>query len=448
MSVEVELAGDDDAVALVDAADGTVTTYGALRRAVDRRAEVWSNHRGAVAMLGMAATTSSVIDLLALLRARVTTLLVDPATPPARIASWAAAYRPEVVVGLGAADRCDPVPDAEVRREAILLPTSGSTGSPKFVRLTGENLAANATQIATALRIDHGARAFAHLPLFYSYGLSVLTSHLVAGASVVLSTASAIRPEFWDAIEEHRVTSLPGVPYSYEVYRRTDFGGRALPYLTDLTQAGGRLDPGHVAALHERMAARGGRMWVMYGQTEATARIAVLPPEELPDRAGSVGRALPGSTVRVEDPDADGIGELVVAGPQVMLGYAEHRGDLDGVDRLGGILHTGDLGVIDDDGWIRVTGRTKRMAKIFGARVSLDDVEAALADLGRVAVVDDGDGIAVALEAADAPDGIERHIERRLGFGPRSVRVHLFTAIPRTAAGKPDYAEVRARCQR
>jgi len=448
VSVAVEPAGDDDAVALIDAGDGSILTHGALRRAVDRRAESWGNHRGAVALLGITASTQSVIDLLALQRAGVTTLLVDPASKVDRIAAWSAAYRPDVVVGLGAADRSDAVVERGPQREAILLPTSGSTGSPKFVRLTASNVEANAHQIATALRIGPGARTFAHLPLFYSYGLSVLTSHLIAGASVVLSTASAIRPEFWDAVEAHRVTSLPGVPYSYEIYRRTDFGGRALPHLTDLTQAGGRLDPAHVVALHERMAAQGGRMWVMYGQTEATARIAVLPPEELPARVGGVGRALPASTVSVVDPDHDGVGEIVVDGPQVMLGYAECRDDLDGSDRLGGTLHTGDLGSVDDDGWIRVTGRTKRMAKVFGTRVSLDDVEAALADLGRVVAVDDGDGVIVVIESESVPAGIERNIERRLGFPPRSVRVHAFAAIPRTAAGKPDYAEVRARCHR
>lgn len=220
-----------------------------------------------------------------------------------------------------------------------------------------------------------------------------------------------------------------------------------MPALTDLTQAGGRLSPERVVEFHEAMVARRGRMWVMYGQTEASARISVLPPEELPNRVGGVGRALSGSRVWVDDPDSDGSGELVVEGPQVMLGYANGRDDLDGSDVCGGVLRTGDVGLVDADGWITITGRLKRMGKVFGSRVNLDDVERALAGLGSLAVVDDGDGVAVFVEGDVAhPKEFARQIERTASLPPRSVRVHPLAELPTTAVGKIDYQTLRGWC--
>lgn len=176
----------------------------------------------------------------------------------------------------------------------------------------------------------------------------------------------------------------------------------------------------------------------MYGQTEATARISVLDPSELPERVGSVGRALPRTRVWVEDANAEGIGELAVDGPQVMLGYAESAEDLSGRDDLGGVLRTGDLGRVEADGIISIVGRLKRIAKVYGLRVSLDDIERRLAGTGRVVAVQDGDGIVVHVE--DAPDALRdsRAIERAVGLPPRSVRVNVVDSIPTTPAGKVD----------
>jgi acyl-CoA synthetase (AMP-forming)/AMP-acid ligase II len=396
-------------------------------------------------LFGASNSVRSVVDYLALTEVGASVLLADPAAPAQMLDAWRAAYRPDSVCGfLNAADLMGSG-DGAARMESVLLPTSGSTGSPKFVRLSRSNLIANASQIVDALRIGPADRVFAHLPLFYSFGLSVLNSHLMAGASIVLSNDSAIRPEFWDAIRTHRVTSLPGVPYSYEVFRRMSFASLELPSLRDLTQAGGRLAPERVLEFHDVMAARGGRLWVMYGQTEATARISVLPAEELPDRVGSVGRALPRSRVWVDEPDDLGEGQLMVDGPQVMLGYATSRDDLDGADRCCGLLATGDIGRVDADGWITVTGRLKRIAKVFGARVNLDDVERQLAGFGHLAAVDDGEGVAVFIESSSLPRDMPRRMERHLGFPPRSVRLHPVESLPTTSTGKIDYQELRSR---
>jgi acyl-CoA synthetase (AMP-forming)/AMP-acid ligase II len=439
-----------DRTAVIEAGSGTTLTYRELAGRIDARSDALAACAGNVVLFGITNSIDDVVDYLALTGLGAAVLLADPEAPAEAVEAWVAAYRPEVVRGFAHHGPVDAASPAPARTEAVLLPTSGSTGSPKFVRLTRRNLRANAEQIVEALRIRPGDRAFAHLPLFYSFGLSVLHSHLVAGATVVLSTSSAIRPEFWDELAAYAVTSLPGVPYSYEMFRRMRLAERDLPALRELTQAGGRMSPERILEFHEAMAVRGGRLWVMYGQTEASARISVLPPEELPARVGSVGRALPGSRVRVADAGADGTGELIVEGPQVMLGYAEGRVDLDGSDRCGGVLATGDVGRVDAEGWITITGRLKRMAKVFGTRVNLDDVERRLAPFGHLAAVDDGDGIAVFVEVSETgevPGDLARRMERHLAFPARSIRLRPVSVLPTTAAGKIDYQELRSACR-
>ena len=185
--------------------------------------------------------------------------------------------------------------------------------------------------------------------------------------------------------------------------RRLDLGKLAPPSLRTLTQAGGRLDPALVRHFHGVAAARGGRLFVMYGQTEATARISVLSPDELPAHAGSVGRALPGGALAI-DPD----GEVIYRGPNVMMGYAEDRADLARGDELGGVLRTGDLGRLDADGRLWITGRVKRIAKVFGLRVNLDELEAWLRgqpDAPVVAAIAGDDKLRVFVEGG-APDAL------------------------------------------
>lgn len=442
------LAGADDSPALIDSGSGDRVSYRQLRAMVDRRGEQLSHLSGGIVVFGIGNSVPSVVDYLALVSSGATVLLVDPESSADSLRGWIDAYRPDAVLGVrGAEDRAVSVAQAP-RPETVLLPTSGSTGSPKFVRLSMTNLAANARQIVGALRIETEHRSLVHLPLFYSYGLSVLHSHLSAGASLVLTQSSAVRPEFWNALAEHRVTSLPGVPYSYEMFRRMDIAGRDLPHLRDLTQAGGRMAPERIREFHDFCASTGRRLWVMYGQTEATARISVLPYDRLSERIGSVGRAVEGTTVRIDEPSGDGVGELIVSGPQVMLGYASGRDDIDGSDTCGGVLRTGDLARIDD-GWITITGRVSRIAKIYGARISLDDVEERLSGFGRIAAVGSGDSVTVFLETRDDIDSnvVVRSMERTLGVPVKALSLCIVDALPRTASGKVDYRALEQSCR-
>lgn len=436
---------DDDAVAVIDADTGRVLTHAALQSAVAARADTWSGLSGRLAFLGVGRGLVSVIDLLALIRSGATTALLDRSAPPDRLARWVAAYEPEAVLGFDAApDTPVPADGRPPLPEAVLMATSGSTGSPKFVRLSAAGVVANAEQIVTATRIGEHDRALAHLPLSSVYGLSVVTSHLVAGACIVLSATSATRPQFAAVLAEHAVTSLPGVPFSLEMYRRTGLLSRDLPALRDLTAAGGRVPDDLLAATIDACHVSGRRFWPMYGQTEACGRISVLPADELPDMAGSVGYPVPGTRVWIADADADGRGTVHVSGPGNMLGYATGRADVGAVSDPVADLDTGDLGRLDAAGRLWITGRSQRIVKLNGLRVALDDVEAQLAVHGIVAALPDGDRITVVIEAGGVPPGLARELDRAMGFAPRSISVVAVPRAPRTAGAKIDYGRLIA----
>ena len=441
------LAGADDAPALIEAASHTTVSHSELRRLVAERRN-WSDHyKSKLVFIGVEPTIGCIVDLLALFASGATTAFLNPSTPAEVVNHWIQNYRPQLIAGLGEG-LLDSDPTLELQQkvapiDAVLLPTSGSTGNPKFVRLSSTNVIANATQIASALSLSPSHRALGHLPLFYSYGLSVLTSHLIAGASVVLTKASAVQPEFWHAMEHYEVSSLPGVPYHYEMYKRMKLAERDLPALKDVTQAGGRLNDARIAEFHTSLAAKGIRMWVMYGQTEATARIAVMPHDELGGRIGSVGYSVPGGEIKILDADAEGVGEVQYSGPNVMLGYSESRDDLNRGDSTDQVLLTGDLGRLDSDGRLWIVGRTKRIAKVFGTRVNLDDVEQKLDALGVPLAATSGDDIVkVFVESREVIDGFARQCERALGFSPGSIKVEYVDRLPLTAAGKVAYQEL------
>jgi acyl-CoA synthetase (AMP-forming)/AMP-acid ligase II len=408
---------------------------------ITRTAVALSQLRPGPLFCGMRNNLASVLRYLAAWRCGRPIALLDPNLPAATLADLARRFRPAALLGFAHApdgspptrrDVPDPHPDL-----AVLLATSGSTGNPKLVRLSRTAVLANAQAIATALSITPGEIAPTSLPLHYSFGLSVLNSHLVAGATVMLTEAGLLERSFWTHLDAHRCTSLAAVPYQYEMLRRLRYDRSEHPTVTALTQAGGRLSPELIAEFSKQA----DRFFVMYGQTEATARIAVLPPDRLADKPGSVGVAVPGGRLEIED------GEVIYHGPNVMMGYAETAADLARGDDLGGVLRTGDLGWLDPEGFLSITGRLKRIAKIFGVRVNLDDIERLLRDSGPVAATSGDDRVTVWAEGLDAA-GCAR-LARRLGA---ELRVHWsgfdvrgIDRLPLLATGKIDYRALEAR---
>ncbi|MHA7876901.1 AMP-binding protein [Roseivivax sp.] len=331
---------------------------------------------------------------------------------------------------------------------ALVLMTSGSTGQGRGVRLSRGALAANAEAIAQYLQITPEDRAALVLPLHYSYGLSVLQSHLARGASLWLSETPMLDPGFLPALEAAEATSLAGVPHSFRLLEAALDGGALPGTLSCLTVAGGAMPPGEVRRWQARMAARGGRFVVMYGQTEATARIAYLPHEAAAEAPEAIGQAIPGGALSLRDetgqeteaPGAEG--ELIYRGPNVMMGYAERAEDLARGAEIEA-LATGDMARRGTDGLYRITGRRSRMSKIAGLRIGHDALEQALVARGREAAVWGDD--AQIWVAAPAPDeALRAEVAALAGIGAQHVALLDCPELPRRANGKIDYPALKA----
>jgi acyl-coenzyme A synthetase/AMP-(fatty) acid ligase len=412
---ELRTHGDRVALVVPDGDSGGVGRGAAYREVTYReladRVEEAARRLGPVRRLVMlrgANELDVVVAYLAALAGGHPLLLVPPDSD-----HLAAVYDPDVVVGRDAGrfryderregTRHDLHPDL-----ALLLSTSGSTGSPKLVRLSQRNLQSNAEAIASYLGIRPSDRAVTSLPLHYCYGLSVVNSHLLRGASVILTDRSVADPEFWDQFRELRATSFAGVPYTFDLLDRVGFDRMDLPSLRYVTQAGGRLAPERVRRYAELGRSRGWDFVVMYGQTEATARMAYLPPHLAAAHPQTVGVPIPGGRFRlapVPEAPAPDVGELVYEGPNVMLGYAETPADLS-LGRTTRELYTGDLARRTPEGLYEIVGRRARFVKVFGLRVDLARVEAALERHGFVAgCAGPDDELVVVLETGTTDSG-------------------------------------------
>lgn len=437
------LAEHGTAVALVE--DGTATTYAELAAAVDDRAAALGRGRRLVLLVAEPTRESVVTHLAALSAGHV--VLLAPRDRPAAVRALRERYRPDTVVEGGELSLLHDEPQHDLHPDlALLLSTSGSTGSPKLVRLSRENVSSNAEAVAASLGLTGSDVGVTTLPLSYCYGLSVLHSHLAVGAGVLLTGLSVVDPCFREAARAAGVTSLPGVPYTFDLLDRAGHDLLDLPSLRLVTQAGGRMAPERVRALALEGRRRGVGLAVMYGQTEATARMACLAPHLAVDHPHSVGVPVPGGRVRLEPHPGrdDGVGELVFEGPGVMLGYAEDLTDL-ARGRTVSELRTGDLARIDANGLIEIVGRATRFAKVFGVRIDLAHAEELLARHGFVASTVELDGtVLVAVEGDHDADWVARLAAEDLGLPRHAVSAVAVPELPRGSAGKVDAAAVRA----
>lgn len=448
-----------DRPALIGAADGTVVTHAQLAAHADRIADAFGVARQKRMVVVLARNDADIIAAyLAALRSGDAVLPFGQDIDSALLATLAAAHRPDLIVFADASDQELPAWAADYgverhggltllrRRQdgeipphpdlAVLLTTSGSTGNPKLVRLSHQALAANARQIVEALRMTPDDRAITSLSMAYSFGLSVLNSHLLCGGSLALTDLSPLDTSFWDVAAQAEITTFPGVPFTYDLLRRTGAATRTPASLNKLLQAGGRMNPQMIQWTRQSFAAS---LFVMYGQTEATARIAVLPPEDAEAGHGSVGYPLAGGRLEL-----DGDGQVLYHGPNVMMGYALERADLARGDDLAGVLATGDLGRIDADGRLWLTGRISRIAKPFGVRVNLDDMEKALSSAGVLAVGGDDSVISIVVESGELDDirARARILAADLKLPPSILRIRTVDKLPRSANGKILYAEL------
>ena len=399
--------------------DGRRLTYAELGDLVATKAK--SLQRGVLQFCLCKNTIEGIVEYLACLEAGAPVVMLDATKDAESIENLRQIYKPVTT-------RCHP-------DLAVCLTTSGSTGSPKLVRLTLRNIIANAESIAEYLRIDANERPITMLPMYYSYGLSIVNSHLLKGATILLTDKSYAQREFWNFLRENEATSMSGVPYTWEMLRRLRFMRMDLPSVRTMTQAGGKLNA-EIALEYIRWAKSVGKQFiVMYGQTEATARMSYLPWERAEEKYASIGVAIPGGQFSLAED-----GELIYQGENVSLGYAECAADLMKGDENQGVLHTGDMARVDEDGFYYITGRKKRFVKVWGNRCNLDQVEQLVKPITTTcacAGVDDHITVFV------TKDGLEKEIKDLLtsktGLNPIAFAVKVIDAIPVKDSGKIDY---------
>lgn len=452
------LSNHQDGTAVIDER-GQAISYAELSDRVAAAAKhLHSSGSRQLGLLFTSNTLGSLVAYLACLQARHVPLLLPAGMAPELATKLQTHYQPDWVMGehlqaerlAGAGLPILAKPTQQTSNLALtpdlalLLSTSGSTGSPKLVRLSYDNLQANTASIAQYLNITSDERALTVLPPHYSYGLSVINSHLQAGASLVLSEFSVLSPAFAETIRSQAVTSLAGVPYIYQMLWRTGFNKQDFPSLRTLTQAGGRLDDKLTSAFAKLAYERGWRFFVMYGQTEATARISYVPPERLTEKIGSIGIAIPGGQLHIDPVNA----ELLYTGPNVMLGYANCRADLALGDEQHGFLRTGDVARQDEDGYFYITGRLKRFVKLAGNRIGLDEVEQQLQNKLGLPVMASGrdERLVIWLEATDEAlvEAAKQWLGGQFGIHHSFCRFRLVESLPYLSNGKKDYPALLA----
>jgi long-chain acyl-CoA synthetase len=320
----------------------------------------------------------------------------------------------------------------------LLLSTSGSTGSPKFVKLSEENLLSNALSITQYLPIVPTDVTPLNLPIYYSYGLSVLHSNAIQGGTIVCTNKDVLRKEFWQQLNDFGYTSFAGVPFLYEMLDRIGFTKKAYPSLRYFTQAGGKLNEVLVKKMADYAAQQKIEFFVMYGQTEATARMSYLAPQYLQTKTGSIGKAIPSGSFRVEDES----GELCYRGPNVFGGYVNAPEDMASFETITE-LHTGDIAREDEEGFYYITGRLKRFVKLFGSRINLDEVESLIHNEMKVVMKCFGaaDKFLVLAHTQDGvnAEAVKEFVSKEIKIHPSAIRTLTLSEFPLTANGKIDY---------
>ncbi len=333
----------------------------------------------------------------------------------------------------------------------LLASTSGSTGSPKFVRQSISNVLSNTKSITEYLSLSAKDSAITSLPLHYTYGMSLVNCQIAVGGAISLTDKSFVQKDFWLQLREHNVSVLAGVPYTFEMMDRLRVFRKDLPSVTKLLQAGGKLSEPLQSKVAEYSRSFGKEFFVMYGQTEATTRMSFLPPGMCLSKIGSIGIAIPGGSFSIIDDNGNDcedeqVGELLYHGPNVTLGYAESRDDLSKGDDWQGLLSTGDLASRDADGYYYIRGRIKRIVKHFGLRVNLDEVEKILKkqfEKHMLACVEYNDVIWIFFDAPISHDEVLDYLIETTSLKRSGLRIIELKHIPVMSSGKIDYQALR-----
>ena len=331
-----------------------------------------------------------------------------------------------------------------------LLPTSGSTGSPKLVRHKYENIEAAGLNISTFFELKTTDRPLMVLPLYYTMGLSMVFSHLRVGATILITGLSMTDPNFWKFLKEQCATSFTGVPYSFQVLNLMRFFRMDLPHLELLTQGGGKM-PTDLNIKFAEYCRDNGKRWIAtYGQSECTARMAYLPAKWALDKVGSIGIAVPNGELSLIDADGNLIttprteGEMCYRGQNVTMGYAREQSDLTLGDERNGYIRTGDLAYFDEDGCYYIVGRMGRFLKLFGMRVGLDECEQIVqTECGiECACVGTDEKMIVYITNADKQSEVKDTLVQKTHIVATSFEIRTILEIPKNEAGKKLYSKL------
>ncbi|MDB9950649.1 AMP-binding protein [Candidatus Thioglobus sp.] len=324
---------------------------------------------------------------------------------------------------------------------ALLLPTSGSTGTAKFVRISYQNIFNNTQSIIKFLKINCEDISITTLPMNYSFGLSIINTYVEMGACIVLTNKSIVERDFWSLISKHSITSISGVPYTFQLLKQLGFLRKSYPSLRTITQAGGALDLETKKVFLKYSKKNKIKFFVMYGQTEATARISYVPPSKLGTKLASIGKPVSGGRIKIDSNGQEG--ELIYHGKNVSLGYASNCLDLILGDEKNCILRTGDIGFKDSDGYFFITGRLSRFIKVNGIRIGLDDleemIERELVDID-VSCYGKDDSILIDYQSQNMTDeNLKIFVSKKLKIHYRYITVSKVGEILRNKAGKKIY---------
>lgn len=420
---------------------------------------LFANHERGVCIIACQKNVETVAAYLGCLRAGIVPLLVDANSAVDNLIDLAEKYQAESILTSQTLDLetysyCGKFGVLKIyqiktkskiilnRDLRLLLPTSGSTGDPKCVRLTAKNLDTCTKEIVSYLNMDENRISISALPLHYTYGLSVLHCAIEARSQLVLTELSLVDKAFWPLAEQHMITDFSGVPFMFEVLRRIKLNSTVLHNLRCVTQAGGRLDTRHTEYFARLCQEHEIDYYTMYGQTEASPRISYVPPERALDKLGSVGIPLTIGKFYTDAEDTVSEGELIYEGPNVCMGHASNREDLTKPDLNSGVLKTGDIATIDNEGYATIVGRTKRYVKIFGLSVNLDDLEVKLKQQSfDTAVIGADNRIVILTSRHDIPN-IRTFIYSIVNFPTRVITIINVNEIKHTKVGKVDYQEM------
>jgi long-chain acyl-CoA synthetase len=326
----------------------------------------------------------------------------------------------------------------------MVMPTSGSMGDTKCVRISKDNINCVTKSIVKYLMMDNSRISISSLPLNYIYGLSVLNCSLESRSKFVINNSSWIERNFWIDVESNKVTDLSGVPFMFQALKRLNISKKILDNLKCVNQAGGRLEPNLTEFFVNFFQSKNINFYTMYGATEASPRISYVPPEKAKEKIGSVGIPIDIGKVYTDNRDKKSLGEIIYEGKNVCMGYAFTRNELALNDINKGILKTGDIGYIDNDGYLTITGRKKRFVKIYGVSVNLDKIESELKKISEdLAVIGKDDLILILLaNSMKNHSDLKNELKNNINFPLRAIKIKNVGTIYKNSSNKLDYAKM------